>query len=842
VTYGTFAPGRVGGEYGAPDTVDRDFQHMASCGINAVRVYTVPPRWLLGTALKHGLRVLIGLPWEQHVAFLDDREMIQSIEERVREGVRSCAGHPAVLGYAVGNEIPGPIVRWYGAKRVERFLLRLARVVKQQDPGALVTYVNYPTTEYLQLPFVDFLSFNVYLESRERLESYLARLQNLAGDKPLVMAEIGLDSRRNGLQEQAHVLGWQIQTAFAAGVAGAFVFAWTDRWHRGGYDIEDWDFGLVTRDGQPKPALEAVYKTFAKVPFPRAGDWPRISVVVCSHNGAATLADCCEGIKEIDYPNFEAILVDDGSTDHTSMIAYRYGLKVIRTENRGLSAARNTGYQAASGEIVAYIDDDARPDPHWLRYLASSFKCTGHVGFGGPNIAPSGDGFVADCVARSPGGPAHVLLTDETAEHIPGCNMAYRKTALEAVGGFDPVYRAAGDDVDVCWRLHERGWTLGFSPAAMVWHHQRNSIRAYWRQQVGYGKAEALLERNWPEKYNAAGHLAWMGRVYSKDPGPAFTRRGRIYGGVWGSAPFQRVYEQFPGVLRSLPLMPEWYLVVGALTVLSILGMTWAPLLAALPLLFVAFLAPVAQAILGASRAPFNTVGLPWSERFRLRALVAFLHLVQPVARLRGRLIHGLTPWRLRLPRGLAAPLPRIVTIWREEWQPAEQWLARVECHLRELGAVSHRGGVFDRWDLQTFGGTFGSARLRFALEEHGAGRQLARFHLWPRPSWLTMSLLPGFLLLAGTAMWSGALIASVVCATVALALGTRVIVDMSGAVGFVLRALALSQAQDDEERGARCDPEAVDALLRAITGRTAIAPASALRLVRHDESQEEIG
>src|SRR5260221_10124466 len=60
----------------------------------------------------------------------------------------------------------------------------------------------------------------------------------------------------------------------------------------------------------------------------------------------------------------------------------------------------------------------------------------------------------------------------------------------------------AGDDVDVCWRLQQRGWTLGFSPAAMVWHHRRNSVRAYWRQQKNYAKAEALLEKKWPEKYN----------------------------------------------------------------------------------------------------------------------------------------------------------------------------------------------------------------------------------------------------------------------------------------------------------------------------------------------------
>src|SRR4029453_8716193 len=102
--------------------------------------------------------------------------------------------HPATLGYTIGNEIPAYVVRWYGHRRIEDHLERLHRIVKDVDPGGLVTYVNYPSTEYLDLPFLDFVSFNVYLESQDKLQAYVARLQNLADERPLVMAEIGLDS------------------------------------------------------------------------------------------------------------------------------------------------------------------------------------------------------------------------------------------------------------------------------------------------------------------------------------------------------------------------------------------------------------------------------------------------------------------------------------------------------------------------------------------------------------------------------------------------------------------------------------------------------------------------
>ena len=176
-----------------------------------------------------------------------------------------------------------------------------------------------------------------------------------------------------------------------------------------------------------------------KVPFEPAADWPLVTVVVCSLNGAQTIRDTMEGLRALQYPNFDVILVDDGSTDDTASIAGEYRCRVISTENRGLSNARNTGWQEAESGIIAYIDDDAYPDPHWLTYLAHVFLTSEYVAVGGPNLAPPGDGWIADCVANAPGGPVHVLLSDTEAEHIPGCNMAFRRSALEAVGGFEVI-------------------------------------------------------------------------------------------------------------------------------------------------------------------------------------------------------------------------------------------------------------------------------------------------------------------------------------------------------------------------------------------------------------------
>jgi O-antigen biosynthesis protein len=786
VTYGTFRPGADGSEYPHPARVAADFRQMAANGINSVRTYSVPPRYLLDTAARYGLRVLIGLPWEQHVAFLAEQSRVRSIEQRVREGVRACVGHPAVLGYAVGNEIPASIVRWHGRRRVERFLRRLAKAVRGEDPGCLVTYVNFPTTEYLQLPFLDFQCFNVYLESRRQLEGYLARLQNVAGDQPLVMAEIGLDSRRNGEARQAESVAEQVRLAFAVGCTGAFVFAWTDEWHRGGYDVEDWDFGLTDRDRRPKAALATVGKAFHEVPFSPGSEWPKMSVVVCACNGADTLRWCLEGMPELDYPDYEVIVVDDGSSDGTAAIARECGYPAISTPNRGLSSARNTGLEAASGEIVAYIDCDARPDRDWLRYLAASFRATDHAGIGGPNLPPP-DGWIADCVANAPGGPVHVLLSDREAEHIPGCNMAFRRQRLLEVGGFDPRFRAAGDDVDICWRLQENGETLGFSAGAVVWHRARDSVRAYWRQQIGYGKAEALLERKWPEKYNVGGHYSWGGRLYGNGV-PQGLRRWRVYYGRWGTNLFQAMYKTESPALNSLALMPEWYLVILLLAVLSALGALWSPLLAALPLAIAASGLLVAQAVGGARRAS-RTTKRRRDHRLRSLLLTAFLHLLQPSARLWGRLRSGLTPWRWRGPAGRSLPRPVSWMVWSETWHPLESWVASLEDELLSSRTVLVRGGDFDRWDLDLRGGLFGRARILTAIEEHGGGRQLVRFRVWPRPTWTGLLSCVLLAALAIAAALGGASPAAAVLGLFFALVVSATALDCARAIGSARRA-----------------------------------------------------
>ena len=488
VSYGPFQPDSTGCPFPGDEQMGQDFARMRQAGINTVRVYYVPPQRLLDLASQWGIRVLVGIPWGQHICFLDDRKSIKEVHASISRAVRFCSGHPSILAYLIGNEIPSPIVRWHGPSKIRRFLEQLYDTAKAMDPLALVTYANYPPTEYLEADFVDFHSFNVYLHAEDDYRRYLARLHNLVGDKPLILTEFGMDAIRAGEEHQAQTLSWQVRSAFEMGAAGTVIFTWTDDWFTGGYQITDWAFGLVDADRKPRKAYFAVQEAYQSPCPPLPEDPPKISVVVCAYNAEPTMRDCLESLTKLAYPNYEVIVVDDGSTDQTGAIAEEYPqFKIIHQPNRGLSAARNVGMAAATGEIVAYTDSDAMPDPHWLTYVALKFTSTDFVGIGGPNLPPPEEDWRANCVAAAPGSPTHILLDDETAEHIPGCNMAFRKDALAEVGGFDPTYTAAGDDVDICWRLQALGYKLGFSPAAIVWHHRRKTVRSYLKQQMGYG-------------------------------------------------------------------------------------------------------------------------------------------------------------------------------------------------------------------------------------------------------------------------------------------------------------------------------------------------------------------
>jgi len=141
------------------------------------------------------------------------------------------------------------------------------------------------------------------------------------------------------------------------------------------------------------------------------------------------------------------------------------------------------------------------------------------------------------------------------------------------------------------------------------------------------------------------------------------------------------------------------------------------------------------------------------------------------MARLLGRLRHGLTPWRALATGGFAFPRSRAFQIWSERWREPSAWLSSLETALASQHPVVRRGGDFDTWDLQLPGGLLGCIRLRIALEEHGAGRQLVRLRVWPRYSPGGLASTAAFVLLSVWAGLDGASVASGLLAAAAVLL-----------------------------------------------------------------------
>jgi GT2 family glycosyltransferase len=537
VTYGPF-PG------GWPDSFDPDFRRIAAAGFNSIRVFEMPSRSLLDAARRHGLRIFAGLDWGYSADFFQHPSLLASAKVRLAEALRETADHPALAGVFVGNEIRSDLVRWMGPLRVRYAIEDLITVGRRAAPHLLFAYANYPSTEYLEPENADFSAFNVYLETPDAYRRYIMRLHHIAGDRPLVISEFGMDSRRNGLARQAETLVWATRISRDEETAGFTIYAWSDRWWTAGAEVPDWDLGLTDREGNDKPALRALGQLQApEPPLP-----PDFSLIICTRNGRERIGSCLTAVRRM-QGCFETIVVDDGSNDGTAEFVAEHfpWARLLKLDPCGLSAARNAGAAASNNEILAFTDDDCAPDLEWLLRLARVFADGRFAAVGGPNLPPKPKNWREAVVCAAPGAPSHVLLDDEEAEHLPGCNLAVAKAAFDTIGGFDPRFQTAGDDVDFCWRLRAAGFRLGFSPGAFVWHWRRPSIRGFLRQQSGYGRAERQLIAKHPDRFSKQGGAKWQGFVYGGGP-VRVMEDSIIYHGPMGTAGYQSITN------RMLPL------------------------------------------------------------------------------------------------------------------------------------------------------------------------------------------------------------------------------------------------------------------------------------------------
>ncbi|MEN3950803.1 glycosyltransferase [Iodidimonas sp. SYSU 1G8] len=210
---------------------------------------------------------------------------------------------------------------------------------------------------------------------------------------------------------------------------------------------------------------------------------PRASIIISTYNRAPHLENALQAVERLDYPDFEVVVVNGPSTDHTarSLDAWRGRIKMADCAQANISMSRNKGIAAASGEIICFMDDDAAPHPQWLRRLASAYADPAVGGVGGFTIDNTGVRWqVRKTVCDRFGNAFNVSdFFDERPLNRPGTpyypsllgtNSSFRAEALHGIGGFDNVFAYLLEETDVCLRLVDAGWKILYEPTALIYH------------------------------------------------------------------------------------------------------------------------------------------------------------------------------------------------------------------------------------------------------------------------------------------------------------------------------------------------------------------------------------
>jgi len=187
------------------------------------------------------------------------RRIVSAGHRAVDEALELVAGRPEVLAVAVAEEVPVELVRIHHRHHVEQTLASLIARLHAGDPDLLATYVNSPTTDYLDIPNQDLVTFNVSRTHRGTFETYLEHLRTISSGRPVFVTDVGRAAAVKGPVSRAAYLCEHLRSIDEHGVAGAFVFAWTNEWVVSGDPVTGWHFDVTRDDRVREPAGRIVH-------------------------------------------------------------------------------------------------------------------------------------------------------------------------------------------------------------------------------------------------------------------------------------------------------------------------------------------------------------------------------------------------------------------------------------------------------------------------------------------------------------------------------------------------------------------------------------------------------
>jgi GT2 family glycosyltransferase len=229
---------------------------------------------------------------------------------------------------------------------------------------------------------------------------------------------------------------------------------------------------------------------------------PLVSVIVPTRSRPEALGHCLEALSRLPGgPAYEVIVVDDGSPPSAAARvkeqAVAAGARFVRQEHAGPASARNRGAAEARGELLAFLDDDCRPDPGWLAAIAGAVHADGAVLVGGPIVNGNPGNLLAEATQLL---VSYVSEQPQSGrarrEFLPSCNLAISKERFVGVGGFDTSFvHAGGEDREFCAHCLRDGFEIRYVQDAIVRHFHNLSLGSYLRQHVRYGRGARVYRR-----------------------------------------------------------------------------------------------------------------------------------------------------------------------------------------------------------------------------------------------------------------------------------------------------------------------------------------------------------